>query len=666
MEKNENGISKDRFSERGVLYIVLSIVALILYVFLFGAEEVLFDELEEKDPQWVCWWIFAVGAFCFGSIAGYYRKLWSRDFVVVGASIMAMSFFRFQYNFCSEPEMMIFIFCVNIITVGLIYLGRKPFKETWIGLLPVFLGILYIFVSQGYVVICAAVISLVLLSVVSYKRASVVGKWVFAVGVVVFYLGVTFVYVPLNPFLMSGNVEDVKINPYQRYNNSRLVVRDNSKYHIIDGLTGDSVVHAEFELYENLVIGDRSGVGFKLDFTNTYSEFYDMIGSKITSFPVMIKDSCVYFTTDISVYKELETICSAAPADTAQAILKIKHHTAKLFYDYIAMFQNKDSVAYEKLSKRHKSLYDTILAAVTDARLLNDIDVRIDERLRIYTQYLTLGMLNAVSMDMLKNRDYANLASVFSQQFYMTFFDDEVIYRRVNTTANFTVDIDTVKKTYIVTDKDLKEDYEYEKMKDAFNAYSSFALKYIGLNADFVKELIMGMEGATVNYFKDEEAWNKYMLTFNRALEIRKEYLMTKNIYNYCDTLLRHWVVCIKDEHASDLNSFYLNRWAEVSLIILNSNIKSHADSILAHYKTKLNAPVDSVANAIEQIKSETSQRYEVIQGLYKEVKSQYDFLKAVVKHLNNTMNPNDTLLQKLNSVNARTDSVFNSLNKFR
>lgn len=445
-EKNENEISKDRFSERGVLYIVLSIVALILYVFLFGAEEVLYDELEEKDPQWVCWWIFAVGAFCFGGIAGYYRMLWSRDFVVVGASIMAMSFFRFQNEFyLSEPEKMISMFGVIIIVVGLSYFGRKPFNETWIGLLPVILGILYIFVGHTYVVVCVAGISLVLLSVVSYKRASVAGRWVFAVGVVVFYLGVTFVYVPLNPFLLSENVEAIIMNRYQRYNNSTLVVRDNSKYHIIDGLTGDSVVHAEFELYENPVL-DCPGVGYKLDFTNTYSGLYDPIGSKITSFPVMTKDSCVYFITDIPVYKKLETICSAVPADTAQAILKIKHHTAKLFYDYIAMFQNKDSVAYEKLSKRHKSLYDTILAAVTDTRLLNDIDVRIDERLRIYTRYLTLGLLNAVSMDMLKNSDYANLASVFSQQFYMTFFDDEVIYRRVNVNNNFNVSIGGVEK----------------------------------------------------------------------------------------------------------------------------------------------------------------------------------------------------------------------------
>ncbi len=614
MVKQNNLMDKLLFPGAGILYILLSIVCLFFFFFFFGKGEE-FVVFNEKTPILLNWYVFAVFGFIFCSLCGIIRKWWGWRFLATSTILLFFSFLTLQVNLYHIFKDSVILLLVSIVCS--IYCCNKLMKSTVKGKviwgLPMLVFVLYYVFGNIPTTLLSCLISLVVIAILETLGRKKVLKVLAPMGVMAFYILATLTYFPYNPFISSNKIKSIGISFQPRISEksfqpriTSLVVERDNKYCIIDGITGENPVNAKFDCWGKIPGYVNAFVGF---YTNKFKESESKAFHQINDypFPIILRDSCVYFTSLIETYKVLNGYLDSTDV--------IKKHTAQIFYDFISIYQGSDTVHLEELGKHQHSLQEEFEKATTDSLKFTNRSANSVKNLKEFSKNLSLGILNSLCADLITNSDINSAISVFSYQFFFTFFDTPIYDRNI---ISFNVNID---KRY----GDILNSYSYRftpeelRREDTFEPWGRLVSMSVSLAELYLAEIQSENQKNVVESLKRmfemmQTSFNKENMVYlnNQLRDIHtllSSYQKTPNIKQYATRIQHFLYSCILNNYMPDYNSFFLNRFNEITpMVPLNPESESAYESMSNLYSSRFMQNIKDVkelGNAIKALNVE-------------------------------------------------------------
>ena len=567
------------FSGAEVLYPLLSFVCLFFF-FAFFSRNVGYTVLDGKSPSWLSWYIFAVLGYAFCSLWGIIRQWWNPRFLAIGMSIIFFSFFSIQTYLYHLPQDKVSLAMFSICILGgcLVRIFKSPFVGKILWALPLLVIGIYYLIGNILFVILSCIVSLVILAIFDTIPKLKIVKICVAIGVSLFYIVTTWAYFPYNPMLLGRNIKSISMS-YQPKIVS-LVVEQNGKYVIVDGtsITGSSPVDIKFDCWQDFDSVGGAFVGFKTDKFKKF-ENSSLLQNTSNIFPSILSDSCVYFTSRIDIYKNLDNFKTSND--------RTIRLTALILDDFMELYQVNDSINLNKLKKHQKDLQNELEKVTIDSLSFMTDTFNCNKILKDFSRNMSLGMLNALCSDLVMNNDINCALNIFSWQFLLTYINTDIYnYINTNVTANIekTSNGVTERKTVEVSSKGLKRMDAFEPWVKMVLITKSFAETYIVENRakDYEKacSILYGIieNNMPSKSILDKKSTLEVKAQIEDIQSVLSSYESTPTIKQYVTTVQKFLYQCVLRNYMPDYNSFFLNRFNEITPLV-----PMNPESILAY-----------------------------------------------------------------------------------
>ena len=608
--KNKKGLLASLSFEGSDIYYPLLSVLCFVFFYIFT-----YDIISLTRPAGrIIGSILVVLSSFFASVWGFEKKWISKDFVYAAMLLMTVTFTRVLYFTYGIPIVWtIFIYLSVFVFVVIAFnLIKKPilsqYKLLWAILSIAVIGLMCIKSLNWTVLI--VILSLTAMAMLDVSKRNWSYSVRSAIFVIAFLEAAFFIFIPYNPFtFLNKNI--VSINSFET--SSAIVAENKEKYELFNGSNGLKLVDAKFELFDIISPYYVKFIGLR---ERGVSEFSKECKSVV--YPIIVKDSSLYFSADIELYKFLE---KERIIDYALSSM-----TSKIYFDYIEWFSSRNEKIAAALEKDYEVLQKAWLEVATAEFQFNHSINNVEAntlRIHRFLRAITIGMFNALSRDLIRSKDYKSALGIFSNQFYFTYFE-EPIYKDM--TVNFDVQVtrDSTSDIMHFSSFDLKRKDIFEPWLSAFNMACSYAEKYISIQqskriADF-KENLSSIYRMIEN--ETESPYSKEILIgIQRELTILgdelKDDAMAESINDYASCLQSYLFKCVENDYASDYNAFFLNRFLEVSKIIpMNPNSLESYTRFRSFYSNKFDSDTIQIRKAIEKIQYADSQISQGIQLL--------------------------------------------------
>lgn len=606
---------KLQFQGNSILFSLLSIVFFAIYILYFGSGYQ-FQELGNECPNWLCWYIFAIAGGVFIGFAAVTKNKCPLDFVWINSIIVFLAFYNLQVYLykLSQDEINLFLFDVSfgVISLALILKRIKKFKRNWPWVTPIIFIILTLFYSNPLYITILSCGLLIVNSVCSIETSKPHTRVIVILSLTAIYWGCVFIYCPYNPLLAAKNIKLASIT----YNPRRcsVVVEEDNMFMVVNGITMEKVTDVHFTEFNHIEPFPTAFVGFRkfnlsdsVISTNTYP--------KSTLYPLLTTDSCVYFSSDIPVFKSIEKYKLSSNS--------IYSRTSLAFYDYAHLYEQRDSVAKQRLIKTLSSLQSIIDKECTDTTVFINREEKTEVSLRKLSRNMSIGMLNALSLDLIQNGYIDEAFNIFSYQFFFTFFDDADFYK--NITVTFTITNKQYGRSsheayYTLTNKDLEQPDRFEHWVHISSMCNAFAESY---NTDaktkslsYIWKILTGI--SEMSTLSSASVFDQNLTIEKRKLrdefyEILSGYKYSQHIKEYSTKLQSFLYECIIKDYLNDYNSYFLNRFNEITLLVpLNPESLEYYRKLKSIYVDKFDMDIKDILEIQNAYNELTSQLYQI------------------------------------------------------
>lgn len=594
-EKN-NWCNNLLFPGAEVLYPLLSIVCLFFFFYFFGKGEYIVQK--EETPNWLNWYIFAVLGFIFCSLWGIAKKWWNRRLLAIGTMIISFSFYSLQKDLYHLSIDTIFLAALAIfISICCLI---KLFKSNLIGrvlwALPLFvIGTYYLFGNILLTLLsCITTLTILVIFDTNHKLKRI--RVLATIGIIVFYVLTTLTYFPYNPLLSDRNIKSIGVSFQPRI--TSLVVEQDGKYEIVDGTSfnGSSPIDVKFDCWKKIEPYPYAFVGFKtdiyIDFENG-SISHILKDYSICLYPLIMSDSCVYFTSQIDLYRFLD--------NQKNSNNESNKLTSYIYQDFIELYQNNDSISLSTLKKHQVALQTELEKLTIDSLAFDNKNVNNEKILKDFSRNLCLGMLNALCSDLVINNDINSALKVFSLQLFLNYHDEQ-IYNHINTKFNLNINA----SSSLVSNKDLERE-------DRFDIW----LKMVSMSIYLAKSYLIAIGSRN----QDETLTKLQEMIDNSKPSAKKE---TPTIIQYASVVQKFLYQSILRDFLPDYNSFFINLFNEITPML-----PTNPESTLAYeYLSKL---YDIRFKQFEKIRSKDD-IYSIIDSIDKQIQELRDSIVKIKK----------------------------------
>lgn len=577
-----------------ILYPILALVCVFFYVGSYYIGIALDPNVVFSDL--IVWYIFAILGYVFCGMWGMLKDWWNGKFVIIGAMNLLFTFLSFQtelYPYIPYCKNVLLGFAIGIVIYCLVMviIKLKSRKVAILWFLPVLLISLYYITKRTWLIIPVGLVVMLIIAWVCTCYKTKVLRCVIPIVAAVFYLTSSLFYYPLNPLLVFQKIESIGMSIPSRV--TSLIVEKDGKYIIEDGVSGYCPIDNKFECWKFIPPYSAAFVGFNAE---KFKEFenntlIDLVRTPL--FPIIMTDSCVYFTSQVDAYKVIDKYKSSND--------KVTKMTALIFQDFLDLYQINDSANYEKLKTHQRILQEEFVKLTTDTiEVINRKD-KIDIFLKELSRNASLGMWNALCSDLTINRDINNALGAFSYQFYLTFLESP-LYKIISTNFNFRFDPSTRNKygNYIsINSYDLK-------MEDTMYPWVKFLTTTLLLAEQYSRNVLTGV---ILSELKDmEPAKNPTLvslLDIDKTLEKKKridkilDMLTTSSptpmISEYASHLLKFMCICVSRDYMPEYDAYFLNRFITITpLVPLNQNSVELYNNMLNKYNDAFSKVTDN------------------------------------------------------------------------
>lgn len=604
MKENNNFDFDKIFRLKGanILYPIIAVFFWFFYAAYFG-QGVEFQKLGAETPDGPFWFVISCISFGLINIWCYLKGYITKQLIEINSFVYSLSFFMIAYELYHKLFLLLYteaIICIYCAFMAL----RKPIiiKNACIWLCPVAFVVIYNIHPTITEVIISSVIFLSLLTFTETKGRKTF-RYMLSICVIIIYLVTTFIYCPYNPFLSCKNIQSytVSLNPKK----TSLIINTNNKYKFIDGLslTGTDLIDTEFDTIAQIQPYRHKFGGFEIE--NKYNiEDLKKIPSNIS--PIIIRDKFAYFSSDKNVYDFLDNIIHSNDV--------IDRITAQLYYDYINLCAKNDSVNQEKILKNGQKIQNIILKKLNIDNLKLENQGNAEKTLRQISITMTLGMLNALSLDLITIGDYTSALKIFSYQFYLTFYNTiiyEHIHNNFDVTINKNYGKEQTQRKFHIKDVDLNRIDTFDPWTQFFSMSEAFAELLV--SNSFSQKIIAIIQSKDKSEFSNYSDIKDYIFQSKEDLdEIFKflsEYKETPNISLYTSQIQDFLYSCVIANIYPDYNSYFLNRFNEISPMVPLNPLSQEA---YAKFKDLYNSRFDKDIKEVNELK-ETIMRYDSI-----------------------------------------------------
>lgn len=573
---NQNKDYWFNFPGAQIFYLILAFVCIFFYFGSYYIDTASYANLVFSDL--VIWYIFAILGFIFFGIWGMIKGWWNGKFVIIGALILLNSFLSFQthlYTYIPFLNYILWSFRIGIVIycVVMVIIKMKSGKSSLLWLFPVVvIGLTYLTYGKLMIMEMISLLAFIILALVETLHKTKMLRSLIPIGVAIFYLGISLFYYIFNPLLMFQDIKNVSMSVPSRV--TSLVVEKDGKYVIENGMTGLSPIDNEFECWIKEITPLRASthypgafVGFKSDkFKDNECASLDNVRAGTRLFPIILTDSCVYFTSQVDTYKSM--------ANYKTSNNKISKMTALIYKDFIDLYQKNESANYEKLKSHQKILQEEYLRLTTDSHIIYEgVDIIFkgvdnnEEFLRELSRNISLGMFNALCSDLVINNDINTALTIFSHQFYLTFVDLP-IFKILNTNYNIQYGNTYIKGSSI----SLSRKDTFEPWVNIFSMVTSFAWEYCSgfyLNKDFILETARNAGHVIGGKVIDKEAIQALIKDFEIIKYKMGDYSFTPTLKHYAVNLQSFMYQAISNnKFMPDYESYFLNRFNQITPLV--------------------------------------------------------------------------------------------------
>lgn len=586
-----------RLKGANILYPVIAIFCWFFYFAYFG-QGMEFQKLDSETPNWPFWFILSCISFGLINIWCYQNNFITKRLVAINSFVYTLSFFMIEYKLYHilpalvYMEVIICFFCV-------FKAFRTPLniKRNWLWLYPIVFIAIYHISPTIIEVIISTVVSLAFLTF--YEATGIRSrKYLLSLSAIGVYVITIFVYCPYNPILSYKNIQSINVS----YNpkGTSLIIKDNEKYAFINGLSlcGDKLINVEFDTIAQINPYLSLFGGFKIENACNFKAF-EQIPSELS--PIIIRGNFAYFSSQKSVYDVL-TKCINSKAG-------IKSITAKLYYNYINLCARNDSINQDIILKNSQELQDSILKSLNIKNLRGGSQDGAEVTLRQISKKLSLGMLNALSMDLLTDGDYLSALKIFSYQFFLTFYDTD-IYKQI--TTNFNVELnksygtEQSLKNFRIKDSDLKAVDTFEPWTQVFSMSVTFAEallieNYNSKQTETISKLKSIIENRESHSVFDIQSTVQFKEDLNDIFNSLSNYGGSPNLTYFTSQIQHFFYNCVFSDVYPDYNSFFLNRFNEVSPMI---PLNPMSEESYGKFKELYNSRFDKYIKEVKEMAS--------------------------------------------------------------
>lgn len=634
------------FKGSEILYPLLAIFCLFFYFAFFG-QGMEFQKLNSETPNWPFWFILACISFGLINIWCYQKKYISKRSIVINTSIFSLSFFMIEYNLYHilfpliYAEILISFYCACKL-----FKTPKKIKQNIIWLSPIcYIGLYLLYPTMNEVII-STLIFLGLITFYECKHNKSI-RIILVFSIIITYIITELAYCPYNPLLFIKNIQSINMSFNPR--GTSLVTKDGNKYAFVNGwsLNGEKLINAEFDTISSISPFITQFGGLKV--SNKHDiQLFQQIPSEL--FPIIVRDNIVYFSSQKSVYDVLKD--SVLSEDTVASI------TAKMFFDYVDLCCNNDSIQFDLILKDSHNLQNHILKSLDTNRIKREFQTGAEKTLRDVSKEMSLGMLNALSMDLLLCGDYTSAIKIFSYQFFLTFYDTD-IYKQINTNFNINLSktFGSIAKIsqFQLKDADLKMANTFEPWTQIYSMSVTFAEillvhNYKAIQEETIeqlKELLVNKQ--SINPF-DTTTTIKLKQDLDKIFQEMSEYKNTPNLVQYTSSIQSFLYSCVLSNVYPDYNSYFLNRFNEVSpMVPLNPLSESAYNEFRNLYNSRFDEDIKQVKEIAtllyqldELIDTSLSIQYQIaesLNGLKIDEKSKSIIKDALIKNTKTKIN---------------------------
>ena len=552
-----------------IMYPLLSLFLLFFYYDYFGNGYVI-EQFSGEISYWPYWNLIGVFAFFLLSVWLNQKGAVSRRFVGINSIIIFISLLIYATNFLGPQAFLIFmqIFWGVICIFKII---QRPFnlKSSWIWSLPLlYIGLYYIFKTNAWIVIW----TMVLTGLTAYLES----KWnhvfriIIAICTIIFSLLLALGSFSYNPFLSFKNVKQA-CRLYINKNTSLILEKDN-KFELIDGWAWNEkkLINISFDTIRDISPYYNKFLGISILDPND-SKMYDDIN--FLFLPIVVEKNMAYYSCDKNIYDVLQSSL-ASEVDS----MNLKRHTAQIFYDYLDLISKNDSTSINKITTDYSILQKLINKNIENIKKRVP-DIKKETRLRDFSKNLASGMLNALSSDLILNGDYDAALKMFSLQFFINFLDSK-IYDRVSTTINAEIDLKygSLQEVYgsQLTDKGLRSPNSYIEWSQMFTTTSYLAEKFIleqyskssGTAVQKLREISENMSEMGITAYLGSEKIKDQKEQLEEVSKLLSSYATTPHLLNYVTMIQQVLYDCITNNDYKEYNSYFLNRFNDVSIMV--------------------------------------------------------------------------------------------------
>lgn len=509
------------------------------------------------------WYLAGVGSFFFFALWGYQKKNWTKRFVVIGTILVLLSFIllpsKYNTQWLIDPIFIGYFFA----GIGLIFYANCRAKRlAWPWILPLIQILGYHLTHSSAWVILASTVMIILLAARELLCGNIL-RILYISALAVFYMIITWIHDPCNPILKNIQYSEWKEGSF----GTSLILEKEGKYIVVDGTSwGKNALDKSFDCWRT--IKNEKGkvlkglVGFKDK--EEWGRMTPFVKEHLSSllFPMSVTDSCVYFSANTGTVKQIKNI----KGDRVDSL------TAQTYFAFLDFFDRADSASKVRLQVNYELLHKELLVRSTDSTAFSQNNGKPEKLLQDYTRNLSLGLLNALSLDLINNRDYKSAFNFFTIQFLCTLYETPVFERAPATiSSNSEVMIDGVVHKSTVFSfpiSDLNGKDTFEPWTKVFEMNCIWALGYREDHKNKGRDL---MKGSTAVLEKmdvlDTLSSQIIQSQMEEALNLLNGSKYTRNLHDFANAQQAFLHDCIYRNYLTDYQSFFINRYDWINLL---------------------------------------------------------------------------------------------------
>lgn len=594
MDKNSYFDKIFSFKGSDILLPIIAIFILVFYTFLFGRG----IDAEVTTTIFPYWCVLAIVSIFIASVCIYQKGIVTKRFVGVVSCIVSLSFFMlvskiyhafpWTLNVLNILEIIISLYCIYKIL-------EKPLnlKTKGIWLLP----IIYIIIDSIFHSILLIVPTAIFLLLFTSIAECGINKKSYKISVpvltIILYTFSALVYFPYNPFLSSKyHIKAINISQYPK--SSSLIIEKDGGYYFVDGFSfnGEKIIDTKFNSYTDIMPYIQSFGELSIPRTNIPQPYFVETPSECL-YPILIKNRYAYIACDKALYDKLKSDISSSNI--------VNKQTAKIYYDYLELLSKCDSTSIDNIIHDYAVLQDSLISLSTNIDNNKVSQTGCEQILREISSHLTIGMLNALSYDLILNKDYMSALKMFSFQFFMTHYNS-YIYKKISTNINF--NLDNTYGTYKINDVDLRKINTFEPWTKMFSMSVGLAgtmltdqsTRTLGEIKEILQKRVKNISENIRNVAFDSDSTMQLKNELTHIRNRLSKYEDTPNLVKFITSIQQFFYKCIENNLYPDYNSYFLNRFNEVSPMIPFSDLsKSAYEKIRLQYDTKFNQDIRNI-----------------------------------------------------------------------